>query len=80
MKNIKPVLSVDPDLWKKVDDYAEKNGLRTANNLLAAVTAELAKASDKGLNIWHVIGRIAADDTEHAQPRITEREPRAIAR
>jgi hypothetical protein len=64
MKNTKPMLSVDPEVWKKVDDYAAAAGLKTANTLMAAAAVEFAKAAEKGLNVWHVLGRIAADDDE----------------
>lgn len=48
--------------FRELSSYAETNGLNTANTLLAAVSVELVKAKKKGLNVWHVLGRIAADD------------------
>lgn len=61
-RNTKPALSIDPDIWKEVDEYAAAAGLKTANTLMAAAAVEFAKAKRKGLNVWHVLGRIAADE------------------
>lgn len=70
MKNARITASVDQETAKALDTYAAENGMKTGNTLLAAVSIELVKASKKGLNLWHVLGRIAADD-EHG-PAIAE--------
>jgi len=69
LKNIKTNVSIDPDTLRELDEYAASNGLKTANTLLAAAGIELSKAKKKGLNVWHVLGRIAAEDEAEPAPR-----------
>lgn len=76
MKNARLTVAIDPDVEKELAAYAAASGLKTSNTLLAAAGIELAKAAKKGLNLWHVLGRIAADD-ENARPAIEDR--RALA-
>lgn len=62
MKNEKRMISLAPETWRTLDRYAEQSGLKTANALLSAAGFELAQASKKGLNVYHVLGRIAASE------------------
>ncbi len=64
MTNKKCNVTLDPNVLKELEVYASASGLKTANTLLAAAAVELSKAAKKGLNVWHVLGRIAADDTD----------------
>ncbi len=69
---------VDPDVHPDVEAYARDNGLGSANQLLTVLSVELAKAKKKGLNLWHVVGRIAADDDTPPQ-RVTIEPRGAVA-
>ena len=80
MKNTKITTSLDPEVLKKLDAYAAQSGLKTANTLLAAAGIELAKAADKNLNLWHVLGRIARDDTDEAPKPVRSSASLQIAR
>lgn len=72
-KNLKLTVTVNPEDHPDVDEYARQNGLGSANALLSAVHGELAKAKKKKLNLWHVLGRISADEEKPKQERLTER-------
>lgn len=69
-KNARLTAYVDQTVANSVDRYAAASGLRTGSTLLAAAAVELAKAAEKGLNVWHVLGRIAADDNAAEEKRL----------
>jgi hypothetical protein len=57
-------VSLTPEDINALNEYAGTFRLGSANALLAVVAGELVKAKERNLNFWHVLGRIAKEETE----------------
>lgn len=73
-KNARLTAYVPQEVANELERYAAASGLKTASTLLAAAAVEFKRAAEKGLNLYHVLGRIAADDDAQEKPsRINNR-------
>lgn len=65
MNKTKKQVSLDDDVWQRLDKIGERYGM-TANTILAATAAEISRIKPE--NLWHTLGRIAEGEPEALPP------------
>jgi len=72
MNKTKKTVSLDDDVWARLDAIGEPYGM-SSNALVAAAACELSRI--KSNQLWHTLGRIAEGNGEALEPA-----PAAVSR